>query len=119
MENSNEQKEMKKLTREESIDAIFKHLSDLSGCFEPEGKKIMFGKIKNLEKEYKIESEMKLALSGLSASIKRKSAVVKEFVLEKTESIKAYIAEKIKEHKRRNYFKNKEKQLRNKEKYEH
>lgn len=113
----NEEK-IKKLTPEESFNEIFKHLDELSGCFEPEGKKIILEKIKELEKSYKIESEMKLALHDLGNSLKRKSIIIKEFVLEKTGVLRDNISSKVKDYKKNRYFKNKKKQMRNREKYE-
>ncbi len=119
MENPNEQKEgIKKLTTEESFDRVFKELEAMSGCFEPEGKKIILGKIRNLEESFKTASEMKIALHELCNSIKKKSVIIKEFVIKRTQTLRDYISERIKERKRKNYFKNKEKQLRNREKYE-
>ena len=128
MENSSQKKEIKKLTPGEievEMNKIFKQLSDLSGCFEPEGKKIMLGKIKDLEKEYDIpknesdiESEMKHALHSLAISFKEKSIALKNYLVEKGGDLKENLSERIKAYKKNRYFKNKEKNQRNREKYE-
>ena len=108
---------IKKLTPDESINIIFDELSKMSGCFEDESKKIILGKLKSLEEEYTV-FEMKSALRKLSTSFKEKALVLKENIVEGMGAIRVGVNEKFEKRREKKFQKEKEKYLRDKERFE-